>query len=200
MKKIAFFDFDGTITYKDSLYDFCFFYFKDRKIEFFYKIVKALPVLLGYKLKLINNSIAKEKIFTILFKNTSIDFFRQKATDYSLNRIDKIVRKDAKEELNKLKKLGFKIVIVSASLKCWLEPWCNKNDFELISTELEIKDKIITGKFKGNNCYGREKVLKILEKYNLEEYNDIYAYGDSEGDKYMLSLAKEKFYKKFKLK
>jgi len=34
--------------------------------------------------------------------------------------------------------------------------------------------------------------------YNLSEYNTIYAYGDSRGDKELLGLADERFYKPFR--
>jgi phosphoserine phosphatase len=47
------------------------------------------------------------------------------------------------------------------------------------------------------NCYGEEKVRRIRASYNLDEFNHIYAYGDSEGDKAMLDLAHEHDYKHF---
>jgi phosphatidylglycerophosphatase C len=47
------------------------------------------------------------------------------------------------------------------------------------------------------NCYGEEKVRRIKTSYNLDEFDHIYAYGDSEGDKAMLDLAHERYYKHF---
>ena len=38
---------------------------------------------------------------------------------------------------------------------------------------------------------------RIKASYNLDEFNHIYAYGDSEGDKAMLDLAHEHDYKHF---
>lgn len=64
-----------------------------------------------------------------------------------------------------------------------------------IATKLEQKDGKLTGKFNGNNCYGTEKVLRIKEKYNLKEFEKIYAYGDSKGDREMLALAHEGYFK-----
>jgi len=40
-----------------------------------------------------------------------------------------------------------------------------------------------------------EKVLRIKEKYDLKEFEKIFAYGDSKGDREMLALAHEGYYK-----
>ncbi|GAG97863.1 unnamed protein product, partial [marine sediment metagenome] len=47
------------------------------------------------------------------------------------------------------------------------------------------------------NCYGIEKVNRVQETYTLSQYEYIYAYGDSHGDKEMLSIANERYYKNF---
>ena len=74
---------------------------------------------------------------------------------------------------------------------------CKKNDIALIATELEVINNKITGNLVSNNCYGPEKVKRILESYNLSNYTCIYAYGNSRGDYEMLEIATEKFYKPF---
>ena len=43
-----------------------------------------------------------------------------------------------------------------------------------------------------------EKVIRIQEEYNLSDYQEIYVYGDSPGDKPMLGLATKSFYKPFR--
>ena len=195
-KKIAFFDFDGTITTDDSLLKFIRFVVGDRR--FLLGLVVLSPMLVLYKLKLIPNYKAKQYMLSWFFKGMSEDAFFKVANEYSLVHIDKIVRQKAIEKINWHKNQGHKVVVVSASIECWLRPWCEKNNLELIATKLEIKDDIVTGKLLSKNCYGVEKVNRIKELYNLEKYDYIYAYGDSDGDKQMLSLAHEKFYKPFR--
>ena len=127
-----------------------------------------------------------------------MEYFLEMANLYSLNRIDKITRRSAMQKISWHKKQGDTVVIVSASPKCWLEPWCAKNSLALLATKLEIKNGVITGKISGRNCYGDEKVRRISEAYDLEKFDYIYAYGDSIGDREMLGLANHKFYKFFK--
>ncbi|RXJ95814.1 HAD-IB family hydrolase [Arcobacter sp. AHV-9/2010] len=193
---LTLFDFDGTITKDDSLLKFIRFVVGDRR--FLVGLVVLSPMLVLYKLKLIPNYKAKQYMLSWFFKGMrKVDFF-EVAKKYSLTHIDKIVRLKAIEKINWHKNQGHKVVVVSASIECWLRPWCEKNGLELLATKLEIKDDIVTGKLLSKNCYGVEKVNRIKELYNLEKYDYIYAYGDSNGDKQMLELAHEKFYKPFR--
>jgi phosphatidylglycerophosphatase C len=58
-----------------------------------------------------------------------------------------------------------------------------------------VKDGRVTGRFLTKNCSGKEKVRRIAERYDLESFDHIYAYGDTPGDKAMLDLADEKHYR-----
>jgi HAD superfamily hydrolase (TIGR01490 family) len=124
--------------------------------------------------------------------------FMQVANEYSLKHIDPILRPKAMERIQWHKEQGHKVVIVSASIACWLKPWCDRNGLELIATKLEIKDGVVTGKLLTKNCYGKEKVNRVKELYNLNDYDYIYTYGDSRGDKELLELADKSFYKPFR--
>ena len=53
-----------------------------------------------------------------------------------------------------------------------------------------------TTKIDNNNA--EEKVARIKAAYNLADYDEIYCYGDSNGDKAMLALGTKAFYKPFR--
>jgi len=193
---IVFFDFDGTITTDDSLIKFIRFVVGDAK--FIWGMALLTPMLTAYKLKLIPNYKAKQMMLSYFFKGMSEEKFMQVAKEYSLKRIDTILRPKAMEKIAWHKEQGHKVVIVSASMECWLKPWCNENNLDLIATKLEIKNGIVTGNFLSKNCYGIEKANSVNEVYDLNDYDHIYAYGDSRGDKELLALADESFYKPFR--
>lgn len=192
---LALFDFDGTITTHDSLIKFI--RFSMGNIRTAWGMLSLSPMLLGYKLKLIPNYKAKEKMFSYFFKGMSKEEFKQVTEEYSLKHIDTILRPNAMKKINWHKSEGHTIVVVSASIECWLKPWCIKNSLNLIGTKIEFKDNIVTGRFLSKNCYGIEKVNRVKERYNLHNCEYIYAYGDSSGDYDLLALANEKYYRYF---
>lgn len=184
---LALFDFDGTLTTKDSLDEFL--RYSVGKKRYILNMFKFIPYFVLWQLRIMNNGVAKEHLFRIFFKGTDEEFFRKTANDFSLHRVDEIINKERFEILKKHQENGDRVVIVSASMKCWLQPWCDKNNIELLSTQLEFKEGKFSGKFLTINCHGKEKENRIKELINLKEYETIYAYGDSSGDTQMLLLA-----------
>ena len=128
----------------------------------------------------------------------SRQFGKTKAEQFSLNNIDLLIRKNALERIKWHQKNDHKVVVVSASIDYWLKPWCDKNHIDLIATQLEVNNNKLTGRLDKKNCFGSEKVRRIMDKYKLSNYNYIYAYGDSRGDHEMLQISSEKSYKPFR--
>ena len=68
----------------------------------------------------------------------------------------------------------------------------------MLGTQIEVKDGMLTGRFLTRNCYGQEKVNRILALYpNRQDYY-LTAFGDSRGDKEMLAWADESYFKPFR--
>lgn len=195
-KAIAFFDFDGTITNKDTLLEIVK-YCKGRT-GLYTGFLKLSPWLAALKLKLISNQFVKEKFLTHFFKNTPIDLFQQECDVFAETIIPRLIRPEAIKKINEFKRHNIPVVIVSASPENWIAPWCRKNNLQCIATLLEVKHGHITGKIQGENCYGAEKVKRIKAIFNLPEYEEIFCFGDTKGDKPMLALATSAYYKPFR--
>ncbi|WP_193988460.1 HAD family hydrolase [Lelliottia steviae] len=193
--KIAFFDFDGTITTDDSLIKFIRFAVGDFKMMLGMFLLS--PMLVAFKLKIIPNYIAKQKMLAYFFKGMKESTFKQLAHEYSLNHIDSMLREKAMAKIAWHKEQGHRVVIVSASIESWLAPWCAKHDIELLGTQLEFKSGFVTGELATKNCFGPEKVSRIKTAYTLSEFEHIYAYGDSSGDTELLELADTSGYRIF---
>ena len=109
-----------------------------------------------------------------------------------------LLRPKALREIQKLREAGATVVIVSASASQWISGWSDAAGLMLMTTVLEEKNNAITGRISGRNCYGDEKVCRIRESYRLDQFDEIYCYGDTSGDRPMLSLATHAFYKPFR--
>ena len=196
MTVLVLFDFDGTITTRDSLADFI--QYATGRFTYYLGLLALSPMLAFYKLNLIPNHIAKQKLIAHYFKGWDADHFKKLADRYSLEQIDRITRPKALEKIRWHQEQGHKVVIVSASMECWLKGWCEKNNLDLIATRLEVRDSKLTGKFATRNCHGIEKANRVREAYDPSLCDHIYAYGDSRGDQELLALADESFYKPFR--
>jgi phosphatidylglycerophosphatase C len=192
-KRLALFDFDGTITRRDSMFDFLIYAVGYNKL--LQGIIVRSPFLILYKLGLMSNHKAKETLMRYFFRNFEISRFKEIVARYSRERLQNIIKRSAVEIIEWHRSRGHRIVVVSASVDLWLTDWCELNCLELIATKLEEKDGRLTGNFLGRNCHGPEKVRRINERLELKDYDYIYAYGDSSGDLQMLELANEKYYR-----
>jgi phosphatidylglycerophosphatase C len=193
---IAFFDFDGTVTRKDTLLEFI--KFSKGSFRFYLGLILNSPILIAYKIGIVSNQTAKEWMLRYYFSGKRNEWFQQQSDLFIQQKLPLLLRPKAIKEIQKLQEAGADIVIVSASAENWIRKWTDSMKITLIGTRLFIKNERITGKIDGKNCHGKEKVRRIKEKYKLEDYTDIYCYGDTKGDKPMLELGTIKFYKPFR--
>lgn len=190
---LVLFDFDGTITTKDTLIEFVHFY--RGKKNYWLGMLMLTPMLVLYALKIIPNWKAKQFFLAHYFKGESISNFTSRCLAFSTKVLPSLVRPGAVKAIQKYKSMNATIAVVSASAENWVKPWCDQNGILCLATRLEVSQNTITGKIKGRNCYGDEKVCRIKETFDLTKYNTIIAYGDSSGDKEMLELAQQRHYK-----
>lgn len=189
MKKLYLFDFDGTIIEGDSLIKFS--YFSLGTFQFFKYWICVIFLIPFY-----SRSNLKQMFYSN-FQELNYDDFNNKCKQFNTQKLRNLTKNSFLEYIKNIPK-DTKVIVVSASISNYLKPWCDQMGFDLISTELEVKDGKLTGKFSTPNCNGKEKVRRIKEKYNLSEYDEIHVFGNSKGDLPMLELGTHKYYKFFK--
>lgn len=194
--RLAIFDFDGTISDRDSFADFIFFVHGVPKT--LWGVLLNSPVLLGYIFKIVPNWKAKEHVFSYFFKGWETQRFDTIARKHASERLPKLLRPAALQKIAWHKEQGHKIVVVSASFENYLGVWCKSQGLDLLGTQVEIKNSKLTGKFASKNCFGEEKIIRIKQAYNLADFDYIYAYGDSRGDLPLKTIADEFHYKPFR--
>lgn len=193
-KSLVLLDFDGTLMADDIFA--AFLQFRSREWRIRWRMIGAIPFFLAYKLKLMDNNKAKEKLFGRLFQGEPLAVFQAKARDFWRSRgtaINPLIALHLADHSIK----GADLLIVSANFQPLLEAFCEREkQFKYIATELETKDALLTGKFRGANCYGPEKVRRIEAEIDRSHYDEVFAYGDSAGDLPMLSWADQAFFLK----
>ena len=192
----AVFDFDGTLTKRDSLLPFLHHLVGNK--AFYQGLLKMSPVLTGYALKLIVNSPAKEALISHFIQGKIYSEVKQTAYDFADKGIPKLLRLKAIQRLEWHQAQGHQTIVISASPEIYLLPWATRMGFDLtIATQLEVVGDKLNGRFRGKNCYGQEKVQRLKAMLgDLEQYC-LYVYGDSEGDHPLLEHATYAYYRTF---
>ena len=195
-KVIALFDFDGTITSKDSLGAFVVYNFGAVKCALV--AVLYAPVHLLYRLNVISSTSAKNFLFPFFLKNITVANFEKMCADFCKIKLPGMIYQKAVEEIKWHLQQNHEVIIISASPADWIKPWAETIGVKhYISSQLEVANNKLTGKLDGENCNHEQKVVRIKKEIpNINEY-EIYAYGNSKGDRFMLDLADHSFYKKF---
>lgn len=194
-KKLYLFDFDGTISNRDSLFHFLFLTFGFRRILVklifnFHKLFITLVIK--------DKSAVKELILSVFLKGKLEKEIQILGVNYFKTSINSIIRPKFIEYVKKINRDISEVYIVSASLNFWLKDYATQNNFNLITTELEYEKGVFTGKFKGKNCKGIEKVNRIKKEIKLTAFDEIISFGDSIGDKEMFNISTEYHYKPFR--
>ena len=193
MKKIYAFDFDGTLTTKDTLLEFI--RFAKGTLAFGLGFLRYAHLLVLMKLGFYPNWKAKQKVFAHVFKGMSIDDFDALCQEFAASS-KHLLRPKGIEAINKAQSEGSEVLIVSASIDNWVQPFFA--NVKVLGTQIEVVDGKLTGRFLTKNCYGQEKVNRILALYpNRQDYH-LTAFGDSKGDKELLAWADESYFKPFR--
>lgn len=192
---IAAFDFDGTLTTRDSMWAFLYFY--RGKWGFAWRMFFLSPWIILYRLGLLNAQSTKERVLTCLLKEQSVEQIHRKAKEFSAYILPELLRKEAVERLDWHKEQGHACYLVTASLSFWTQDFAEENGLTLIATLPEIQEGIFTGKINGQNCKGKEKVRRLKEVLRSTPVTESYAYGDSAGDLALLEWADHAFFRKF---
>lgn len=190
MEIIAVFDFDGTLTKKDTFIEFAKYVVGKRNLLF--GILKNFLWLAMWKLKLLDGGKAKQRLFSSLFKGMSFSKFQKYCKDFA-SLIESFERQDMVSKLNYHIRANHKVYIISASIADWIAPWAQAQgvmEENILGTGVEIDTTgRITGLFSTPNCNGVEKVKRLREKEPDISVNKLYVYGDSSGDQPLFTIA-----------
>jgi HAD superfamily hydrolase (TIGR01490 family) len=187
------FDFDGTITSKDTTIFLLVELFKLRPWKFFRLIWFLI------RLKVSTNSVTKQK-----FKNKAIGYMIKDLSEMDLsgvltnfrNKIEFFYRPSVLESLYQAIDHGHTVLIITASPSFAISFCLTDLQVFVIGTKFEKRENIFTGFLESENCYGQEKVTRINEwatsnKITLSVQS---AWGDNLSDFDMLSLSAKRYW------
>ena len=197
--KVYAFDFDGTLTKKDTFIEFIE-YSKGYEKTFFGLLLFS-PILILMKLHLYPNWKAKQRIFSWFFKGMNIDEFNKLCQNFAVAK-QNIMRQGGLDTIRKALIQEDSVIIITASIENWVKPFFKEfeNKIQIEGTQIDVRLGIVTGNFLTKNCYGKEKIKRLKRTFPYRNAYKLIAFGDSKGDSYLLKEADESYYKPFRTK
>lgn len=193
---IALFDFDGTITISDSTNTFYRFLYKKKAHYVLNNYIYCLKHIFFLILKITNYLPLKKRrlhIHTSKYNNDELEMIIKVFYDEVFY---KLINQKALNRICWHKEQGHEVWVISASYDFLLNRWATEHQLNLITnkTYTSFSKRFI----KNKDVNFDAKIEYLTKQINLEDYSEIYAYGDSAGDLSMLSVADYKFYKPFR--
>jgi phosphatidylglycerophosphatase C len=194
-RPIVAFDFDGTLTVRDSFT--AFLAWRAGPARFVAGMIALAPAGLAYLFHRDRGRLKAATAKTFL-RGMSRNEIEASATTFAEEGVRKLLRPDALRTWKRWQSQGARLVVVTASPETLVAPFARRLGAEkLIGTRLAFDaDDRFTGQFEGENCRGPEKVRRLHQAFG-PDLRLAAAYGDTDGDREMLAIARERGFRIF---
>jgi phosphatidylglycerophosphatase C len=189
------FDFDGTITVRDSFT--AFLKWRAGPARYALGLLRLAPGLLAYLVHRDRGRIKAEATAEFL-KGLSREDLEAEARTFAELCGPTLLRPDALAAWRRWRAEGATLVIVSASPDAVVAPFAEKLGADrLIATEVAYDSQgRVAGTFATPNCRGPEKITRLKAAFGPDLHLKA-AYGDTSGDREMLAMAEIRGYRVF---
>lgn len=192
---LSVFDFDGTLTHRDSFVPFLMFAFGKR--TFALRIARMLPSCIRYVAKGMSRDELKAVLVASFLAGVEADWVERKAVEFRRVFWKRLMRPAGLRSVASEIASGAQVTICSASPRLVLQPFADQLGIKLIATELEVVDGTLTGNISGSNCRCEAKVLRLEAVYGPLDQYKLRAWGDTRGDHELLAAAHEPHWRHF---
>jgi phosphatidylglycerophosphatase C len=177
-RTVAAFDFDGTLTRRDTLLPFLV------RMVGWSRVAPALAMSVRT-----DRDASKQRLLTLTLGGRSHSDVATAGSEYGAA-IARTISPEMRRRVEWHQNQGHDIVVVSASLDVYVDAAARALEIpDTLSTSLELDaNGRITGRMLGGNCRGTEKATRLRSHIGEDEVL-LWAYGNSSGDDAMLALA-----------
>jgi phosphatidylglycerophosphatase C len=202
---LAVFDFDGTLTTRDS--SLPFLAFAAGRARLAASLVLRGPLLLADLTLAVGRSRASAdgwsllrerwelavhgRLLGALFRGRTEADLRELGRRFAAEALDAMVAPAALAQVAWHRSRGHRCVLVTGSLDTYMEPWGLRAGFErvLASRVAHDLERVVVGGFEGEPCWGDAKLARLREAVGpLEDYT-VVVYGNEPADRQLLDAA-----------
>jgi phosphatidylglycerophosphatase C len=190
---VAAFDLDGTLTEGGSVFHWLAMIGGSARL-YLAAARLIIPLTIGSIRSSHHADNAKERLFHAILAGRSEEQIRERSREFGLQHLQRDARAHVIDRLLWHLARGDDVVIVSASPQYYVTDIAEKlGAHGALGTRLGVDARgKLTGSYLGKNCRGTEKMRRLEEWIAQRKYPTrpvIYAYGNSRGDKRLLTMA-----------
>jgi phosphatidylglycerophosphatase C len=188
-QQLAVFDFDGTLTRRDTLLPFLAAVCGRPQVA--RAMIRHGVLVARAGAGLGGETAAKQALFGRLLKGRAVTEVQARLPAFTEPLLARGMRAELLARVAWHRAAGHRLVVVSASPELYVGPIAGRLGFTtVIATRLEVDDEgRLTGRLLGANVKGPEKVRRLQEELGTASVG--WAYGNSRGDRELLALARD---------
>ncbi|HET6804901.1 MAG TPA: HAD family hydrolase [Frateuria sp.] len=193
MADLALFDFDGTITVRETMADFMYLAVPARR-QAWGRLLLA-PWVAGYRCGVVPGVAVRAAVVRVGLTGVPVATVQAHGVAFAAEALPALLRPEAVMRIRWHQARGDTVAVVSGGLDAYLAPWCRAHGLALVCSALEDRHGRLTGRYRGAQCVGEEKARRVRARYELARFGRVYAYGDTHEDLALLALAHHRFYR-----
>ena len=187
---LVFFDFDGTLTTKDTIWPFATFLWancgrrRGARASIFLSLMKL-------KLHLTSNHVFKEQFMRRLVQGESKKGIESLTERFHETQLEPILNRAVVRLLLEHVEQGDDVYLVSSNFDFFLRPLQERwNVKGIFATQTEVRDGYFAGRILGRACDGKEKLDRVIACFGERRTREAVAYADSRSDCFLLEYVK----------
>ena len=198
---VAAFDFDGTVTDRDTLVPFLVLAFGRARVAAAFAALAFTGI--GYLLRLVTIDEFKRRVLRRLVAGVPAERLRALGPVHALA-ITPWLRPDALRRIEWHRAQGHAVALVSSTLDLYLDHAAAPLGFDrVLCSRLEARRdeagvERFSGELEGADCTGPEKPRRLATWLGDLDAVELHVYGDSAGDRELLAAADHAHYRPFR--
>jgi HAD superfamily hydrolase (TIGR01490 family) len=186
---IAFFDLDGTITHRDTLFPLVVRLLAKRPLRLL-RLLRVLPAVVRFLVDR-DRAALKQSLLRATLRGMTRDELTQASRDFVRETIQRRCFREALETIRRHREQGHYLVLMSASVDFYVPEFARQLGFDhVISTGVAWRDDLLDGALITPNRRGEEKAAQFRTLVEQRGDSHTFAYGNSSSDLPHLKLAR----------
>ncbi len=190
---LALFDFDGTLTTRETFAPFLRYAVPPLRRAL--GSVALAPLVPVYRRGWLSGLAMRATATRVALSGMPLAHASHAGERFAREVVPGLLRPEAMAALRAHRDAGDRVIVVSAAFELYVAPWCAAEGVACLASRLEVREGRLTGRYLGAQCAGAAKADRVRAHCDVAGFSTIHAWGDTPEDDALLALATRRFYR-----